>query len=47
MQILKKHRLQKRFNFSKSKFKKALVTFAPKNSLELLQIKNRIFNLKK
>ena len=43
MQILKKRRLRKRVNSSKTKLKKAIVTLAPKNSIELLQVRNIVF----
>ena len=47
MQIWKKHRLNIRFSsrilYSKTKLKVAIVTLAPKNSIELLQIRKLTF----
>ena len=38
-EILKKKRFRRGSTFRKRKFKKAIVTLAPKNSIDLLQIK--------
>lgn len=43
MQILKKRRLRGRVSSSKTKLKKAIVTLAPGNSIDLLQVRNIVF----